>query len=297
VLVTGSNGFIGAKVVETLLEYGYAKLRCFVRPASSLARLQNVLNQFSTGQNVELIAGDLLSRDDCRKAAEGVAIVYHLAAGIEKSFAGAFMNSALTTRNLMDAFLHHGEPKRFVNVSSFSVYSNLTSKRGALLDESHFIDALAEFVESGKIRWLLHDIGSIHAAAEAADGTGAYQVRVAKHKLIHAQRRCSCIQESNVPNIRCDKPPSAELRPDQTDQDSLPPYDVLDAILEEYVVRGMSAAEIIRAGFDESVVKRVVRLIDGAEYKRRQAAPGLKVTSKAFGVGRRIPIAQRYREG
>lgn len=98
-----------------------------------------------------------------------------------------------------------------------------------------------------------------------------------------------------IPWTSITKAPSAELRPNQTDQDSLPPYDVLDAILESYVVQGKSAAEIMAAGFDQSVVQRVVRLIDGAEYKRRQAAPGLKVTSKAFGVGRRIPIAQRYR--
>ena len=99
-----------------------------------------------------------------------------------------------------------------------------------------------------------------------------------------------------IPAASITKPPSAELRPNQTDQDSLPPYDVLDAILEAYVVQGRSAAEIIAGGFDEATVKRVVRLIDLNEYKRRQAAPGLKVTSKAFGVGRRIPIAQRYRE-
>ena len=99
-----------------------------------------------------------------------------------------------------------------------------------------------------------------------------------------------------IPTASITKPPSAELRPNQTDQDSLPPYDVLDAILEAYVVEGRSADEIVRAGYDEAAVKRVVRLIDVSEYKRRQAAPGLKVTSKAFGVGRRIPIAQRYRE-
>ena len=92
------------------------------------------------------------------------------------------------------------------------------------------------------------------------------------------------------------KPPSAELRPDQCDQDSLPPYDVLDAILDEYVVNLQSASDIVKLGFDEATVKRVIRLIDFNEYKRRQAAPGLKVTSKAFGVGRRFPIAQRYRE-
>ncbi|MEY2409251.1 MAG: hypothetical protein QOF48_1921 [Verrucomicrobiota bacterium] len=102
--------------------------------------------------------------------------------------------------------------------------------------------------------------------------------------------------EEIIPRDSITKPPSAELRPNQTDQDSLPPYDVLDAILEEYVVRCRSAAEIIAAGFDEAAVRRVVQLIDFNEYKRRQAAPGLKVTSKAFGVGRRIPIAQRYRE-
>ena len=98
-----------------------------------------------------------------------------------------------------------------------------------------------------------------------------------------------------IPEASIAKPPSAELRPDQTDQDSLPPYDVLDAILDAYVVEMKSAAEIAAAGFDEATVKRVIRLIDFAEYKRRQAAPGLKVTSKAFGVGRRVPIAQRYR--
>lgn len=99
-----------------------------------------------------------------------------------------------------------------------------------------------------------------------------------------------------IPTASITKPPSAELRPNQTDQDSLPPYDVLDAILEEYVVRCHPVAEIIAAGYDPAAVHRVVKLIDGAEYKRRQAAPGLKITTKAFGVGRRIPIAQRWRE-
>jgi len=136
ILVTGSNGFIGAKVVELLLKYGFNNLRCFVRPSSKLRRLKEVLNRFPTGKNVELVTGDLLSRDDCRKAAGGVSIILHLAAGMEKSFAGAFMNSALATRNLIDAFLEYGSPKRFVNISSFAVYSNLKLKRGALLDET-----------------------------------------------------------------------------------------------------------------------------------------------------------------
>ena len=99
-----------------------------------------------------------------------------------------------------------------------------------------------------------------------------------------------------IPAASITKAPSAELRPDQTDQDSLPPYETLDAILEQYVVHGRSSAEIARLGYAPETVKQVIRLIDVNEYKRRQAAPGLKVTTKAFGVGRRFPIAQRYRE-
>ena len=103
-------------------------------------------------------------------------------------------------------------------------------------------------------------------------------------------------EQEIIPDSSITKPPSAELRPNQCDQDSLPPYDVLDAILDLYVVNSKSASDIIAAGFDEATVRRVIRLIDFSEYKRRQAAPGLKVTTKAFGMGRRIPIAQKYWE-
>lgn len=136
ILVTGANGFIGAKVVEVLLELGFAKIRCFVRPSSKLDRLKQVLEKYPAGKTAEIVTGDLLSRDDCRKAAEGITVIYHLAAGMEKSFAGAFMNSALATRNLMDAFLECGRVARFVNVSSFAVYSNLKMDRHALFDEN-----------------------------------------------------------------------------------------------------------------------------------------------------------------
>jgi NAD+ synthase (glutamine-hydrolysing) len=99
-----------------------------------------------------------------------------------------------------------------------------------------------------------------------------------------------------IPLSSITKAPSAELRPNQKDQDSLPPYEILDAILEAFVVKGQSIEEIVAVGFDPATVQRVVKLITQSEYKRRQAAPGLKVTSKAFGIGRRIPVAQRYRE-
>ena len=86
----------------------------------------------------------------------------------------------------------------------------------------------------------------------------------------------------------------AELAPGQKDEDSLPPYPVLDAILNRYVELDEPLEQIVAAGFARDVVQRVVKLVDRSEYKRRQAAPGLKVTSRAFGAGRRMPIAQRY---
>ncbi|MEY2496575.1 MAG: hypothetical protein QOD12_131 [Verrucomicrobiota bacterium] len=97
-----------------------------------------------------------------------------------------------------------------------------------------------------------------------------------------------------IPISTIEKPPSAELKPGQTDQESLPPYDVLDEILRLYVEENLSARDIIAHGFDEKTVRWVQRRVDINEYKREQAAPGIKVTSRAFGAGRRMPIAQRY---
>jgi NAD+ synthase (glutamine-hydrolysing) len=97
-----------------------------------------------------------------------------------------------------------------------------------------------------------------------------------------------------IPLSTIEKPPSAELRPGQVDQDSLPPYDVLDAILKGYVEEGLSRRDLVAQGFAETVVNDVVRKVDLNEYKRKQAAPGLKITPLAFGVGRRIPIVQKY---
>jgi len=97
-----------------------------------------------------------------------------------------------------------------------------------------------------------------------------------------------------IPSSSINKPPSAELRENQCDQDSLPPYDTLDEILHRYVEQEQSQAEIIAAGFDPQIVSHVINLVDRNEYKRKQAAPGLKVTSRAFGTGRRMPIAQNY---
>ncbi|MBT8164011.1 MAG: NAD+ synthase [Acidimicrobiia bacterium] len=102
-------------------------------------------------------------------------------------------------------------------------------------------------------------------------------------------------EEVVIPVAIIDKPPSAELRPDQLDTDSLPPYDVLDAILEMYVEGDASIGEIVAEGFDEALVERITRLVDRNEYKRRQSPPGVKITTKAFGKDRRLPITNWYR--
>ena len=97
-----------------------------------------------------------------------------------------------------------------------------------------------------------------------------------------------------IPWNTIEKPPSAELKPDQVDQDTLPPYEILDGILRLYVEENLSARDIVARGFEEKTVRWVQRRVDLNEYKREQAAPGLKVTSRAFGLGRRMPVAQAY---
>jgi nucleoside-diphosphate-sugar epimerase len=137
VLVTGSNGFVGSRVVTSLLDRGFRHVRCFVRPSSNLSTLRTASSSAGSGRAaVELVEGNLLSGDDCARASAGVAVIFHLAAGMDSSFAGCFMNSVLTTRNLIEAAASGDTLKRFVNVSSFAVYSNLAMARHSLLDET-----------------------------------------------------------------------------------------------------------------------------------------------------------------
>jgi len=110
-----------------------------------------------------------------------------------------------------------------------------------------------------------------------------------------AKYRNSLGEKEVIPSTVFEKPPSAELRPDQKDVDSLPPYDLLDPVLTAYAEEDKSVEQIIAMGIDEDVVKRAARLVDSSEYKRRQAPPGVKITSRAFGRDRRLPITNRFR--
>jgi len=136
ILITGANGFIGTRVLQTLLDYGFGRIRCFVRPSSNLQGIKKVLSYYEKGR-VEIFEGNLLTKEDCEKAAEGICIVYNLAAGKgEKSYPSAYMNSVVTTRNLIEACKRGITLKRIVNVSSFAVYSNRNIRSGGLLDET-----------------------------------------------------------------------------------------------------------------------------------------------------------------
>ena len=136
VLVTGATGFIGPAVVASLLRHGHRNIRALARPSSDLARFDAIVRSHPHGADVEVVRGNLLSRDDCIAATRDAAVTYHLAMKGDKSYPDAYMNTVVTTRNLLDAGLQHGALRRFVNVSSFAVYSNTGKVRWRLLDES-----------------------------------------------------------------------------------------------------------------------------------------------------------------
>lgn len=137
ILVTGASGFIGTRVVNSLLRMGFRNVRCLTRPSSKMGGLYEVVRAYERSGHVEVVAGNLLSAEDCATVAKGVTVVFHLAAGKgEKSFADAFLNSVVTTRNLLDACAAQGTVRRVVNMSSFAVYANEGKPQSGVLDEN-----------------------------------------------------------------------------------------------------------------------------------------------------------------
>jgi NAD+ synthase (glutamine-hydrolysing) len=154
---------------------------------------------------------------------------------------------------------------------------------------------------SNKLGWMVLTTGNKSEMAVGystlyGDTAGGYAVIKDVPKLL-VYRLCAWRnrREETIPEAVLTKPPSAELRPDQRDDQSLPPYEALDPILEAYVEGDVTADELVDAGYDEQIVRRIVSLVDTAEYKRRQTPPGPRVTPKAFGKDRRMPITNRYR--
>lgn len=153
---------------------------------------------------------------------------------------------------------------------------------------------------ANKFRWMVLATGNkselaVGYATLYGDMAGGFEVikdvpKTMVYRLAEYRNDVSRV----IPNTVIDKAPTAELRPDQKDSDSLPPYEVLDPIINAYVEQDMSPEEIAARGFDRETIDRVVTLIDGNEYKRRQAPPGIKITPKAFGKDRRLPITNRY---
>jgi NAD+ synthase (glutamine-hydrolysing) len=183
--------------------------------------------------------------------------------------------------------------EEFDGLQSDTTEENLQSRiRGVLL-----------MALSNKFGWLVLTTGNKSELAVGystlyGDTAGGYAViKDVRKTLVYdlCRDRNERAGRELIPASVIDKPPSAELRPDQRDDQSLPAYEVLDPILEAYVEGDQTMAELVERGFDPEVVQRIVRLIDVAEYKRRQNPPGVRVTPKAFGKDRRVPITNRYR--
>jgi NAD+ synthase (glutamine-hydrolysing) len=155
---------------------------------------------------------------------------------------------------------------------------------------------------SNKFGWLVLTTGnksevSVGYSTLYGDTAGGFAVLKDVYKTMVyqlTQHRNTVGGTHPIPERTLTRPPSAELKPDQTDQDSLPPYDVLDPILRLYVEEDRSAREISDLGYDDALVRRIVHMVDLAEYKRRQNPPGIKITPRAFGKDRRLPITNRW---
>ena len=277
----------------------------------------------------EVYAALLLgTRDYVRKCGFDRVLVA-MSGGIDSSLVAAIAADALGPENVVGVSM----PSRFSSEGSVLDARALAGNLGIELREipiedgfSVFMDALEPHFDStvwgiaeenlqsrirgnlimalsNKFGWLVLTTGNKSEMATGyatiyGDMAGGFAVIKDVPKLLVyrlARYRNSLGAKQVIPQSVIEKPPSAELRPGQKDEDSLPPYSVLDPILEAYVEEDKSFDEIVNTDFEPDVVRRVVSLVDRSEYKRRQAPPGIKITHRNFGRGRRMPIANRYR--
>lgn len=254
-------------------------------------------------------------------------VVIGLSGGIDSALTATLAADALGGANVWGVTM----PSRFSSEGSVSDSSALAANLGLRFDEiamddifSEFLDALApafagtefgvaeENIQSRIRGALLMALSNKHGPMVVATGNksemaagyatlygdmaGGFAVLQDVFKtLVFELARWRNRHGEVIPWATIEKPPSAELRSNQKDTDSLPPYEVLDAILERYIEDDMGPAEIIADGFEAELVRRVARMVDRNEYKRRQGAPGVKITTKAFGRDRRLPITNHFR--
>lgn len=208
---------------------------------------------------------------------------------------GKNLDIALLTIPITDVFESY---KKSLQVAFEGAKPDVTEENLQARIRGNFLMSL-----SNKFGWLVLSTGNKSEISTGyctlyGDMAGGFAVlkdvmKTTVYRLSEYCNRAAC--RSRIPRAVIDKPPSAELRPNQLDVDSLPPYDVLDPILKAYVEEDRSYPEMLELGFDGSIVQRIVRLVDVNEYKRRQAAPGVKITPRAFGRDRRMPITNRFR--
>ena len=213
------------------------------------------------------------SRDDAAALAQSLGIEYH-----ELSIADIVQSAETTLASLFTGLAKDATEENIQARTRGLLLMALSNKFGALLLTTGNKSELA--------------VGYCTLYGDMCGGLAVIS-DVAKMKVYDLARYINREHEI-IPDNTITKPPSAELRPDQKDEDSLPPYPILDEILRLYIEQGLSSAEIVEHGHEKAIVQDIIRKVDLNEYKRKQAAPGLKITPLAFGVGRRIPIVQKY---
>jgi NAD+ synthase (glutamine-hydrolysing) len=267
------------------------------------------------------------TRDYVQKNGFG-GVLIGLSGGVDSSLVAAIAVDALGADHVTGVLM----PSRYSSAHSISDAEQLAAKLGIRVEKVPIEPAHAAFEEmlapvfegtepnlaeenvqarirgnvlmtmSNKFGWMVLTTGNKSEMATGyatlyGDMAGGFAViKDVPKTLVYAL--CRDLNERRgreiIPQTVIDKPPSAELAPDQLDSDSLPPYDVLDPVIEGYVEGDLSVSELIARGHDPEIVQRVARMVDRNEYKRRQAPPGVRVSPKAFGKDRRLPITNRW---